>query len=110
MGRFRVFGSGTNFGVFRRREPTQSREPNPHRLHSVCDSNSLPGAIVHGVLVGGAGHRHVPSDGPLVDVVEPLAGVGLRRGVKQPPGLEFVGLEEAAGLRNDERRASGPSR
>src|SRR2546422_3752870 len=68
---------------------------------------SLPGAVIDGVLVGGAGHRHVPLDRPVVGVVEPLARVGLRRGVQQAPGLELLGLQEAAGLADeivDERR------
>src|SRR5436853_176295 len=59
---------------------------------------SPPGAVVDGVLVGGAGHRHVPLDRPVVGVVEALASVGLRRGVQQAPGLQLVGLEKPSGL------------
>src|SRR2546422_7098031 len=47
---------------------------------STTERALLPGAVVDGVLVGGAGHRHVPLDRPVEGVVEPLASVGLRRG------------------------------
>src|SRR5258707_11026667 len=66
-----------------------------------------PGAVVDGVLVGGAGHRHVPLHGPVVGIVEALARVRLRRGMKQAPDLELVRLQEPAGLADevvDERR------
>src|SRR5258708_19920241 len=53
-----------------------------------------PGAVVDGVFVGGAGHRHVPLHGPVVGIVEALARVRLRRGVKQAPDLELVRLPE----------------
>src|SRR3989441_11023121 len=65
---------------------------------STTERALLPGAVVDGVLVGGAGHRHVPLDRPVIGVVEALASVGLRRGVKQAPGLQLVGLEEPSGL------------
>src|SRR6266446_9214983 len=58
----------------------------------------LPRPVIDGVLVGSAGHRHIPLDGPVIGVVEPLAGIGLRRGVEKAPRLELVGLQEAIGL------------
>src|SRR5690348_7314645 len=58
----------------------------------------FPRPIVDRVLVGRAWHRHVPFDGPVVRVVEPLARIGLRRSVQQPPRLQFVRLKQAAGL------------
>src|SRR6266705_1214127 len=61
----------------------------------------LPGAVVDGVLVGRAGHRHAPFDRPSVGVLPALARVGLRRGVQQAPGLELVGLEQPAGLADE---------
>src|SRR5437879_4403863 len=61
-------------------------------------SPRLPGAVVDRIFISSAGHRHVPLDRPAVSVVEPLASVGLRRGVQQAPGLQLVGLEEASGL------------
>src|SRR5258708_3954580 len=61
----------------------------------------LPRPVVHGVLISGARHRHVPLDRPVVGVVEPLAGIGLRRGMKQTPSLKLVRLQQAAGLRDE---------
>src|SRR5882672_8890067 len=61
----------------------------------------LPGAVVDRVFEGGARHRHVPFDGPIVGVVVALARVRLRRGVQQAPGLELLGLEQAAGLADE---------
>src|SRR5712691_3016332 len=52
-----------------------------------------PGAVVDGVVVGGAGHGHVPLHRPGVGVLEALAGVGLRSGVEQPPRGQLAGLE-----------------
>src|SRR5690348_9204400 len=59
---------------------------------------SGPGAIVDGVLVGRARHGHVPLHRPAVGVVPALARVGLRRAVQEAPGLQLLGLEQAAGL------------
>src|SRR2546422_4707527 len=61
----------------------------------------LPGAIVHRVLVGGGGHRHVPFHRPAIGVVPALARIGRRRAVQQAPGLELFGLEQAAGLADE---------
>src|SRR5919201_3344087 len=73
--------------------PSSSKNGDCHHL--------MPGAIVHRVLVGGARHGHVPLHGPPVGVVPTLARVGLRRSVKQAPGLKLFGLEEAAGLADE---------
>src|SRR3954471_11493753 len=59
---------------------------------------SAPGAVVDGVLVGGAGHGHVPFHRPAVGVVPALARIRRRRAVQQAPVLDFLRLENAAGL------------
>src|SRR5205085_4631039 len=70
------------------------RAPSPN-------SDLLPGAIVYRVVVGGARHGHVPLHRPAVGVVPALAGVGLRRAVQKPPGVELLGLEKPAGLAHE---------
>src|SRR5947199_4753514 len=59
---------------------------------------SGPRAVVDGVLVGGAGHGHVPLHRPAVRVVPALARVRRRRAVEEAPVLDFFRLEDAAGL------------
>src|SRR5438045_4981210 len=58
----------------------------------------LPSPVVDGVLVRRAGHGHVPLHRPAIGVVPALARIGRDRSVQEPPVLEFLGLEEAAGL------------
>src|SRR5258707_11080606 len=50
----------------------------------------LPGAVVDGVLVGGAGPRHVPLHGPVVGIVEALARVRVRGGGEEGADLALV--------------------
>ncbi len=89
----------------------QTEEPTSARLLEFLDTATrrieivllwsalLPRPVVDDGLIGGARHRHVPLDRPVVGVVEALARVGLRRGVQQAPGLELVRLQQPAGLR-----------
>src|SRR5689334_3410256 len=61
-------------------------------------SRLLPGPVVDRVLVRSAGHGHVPLHRPAVGIVPALTRVRRDRTVQQAPVLEFLGLEEAAGL------------
>ena len=81
----------------------------PNRARHACRSvgpdfalavsrSSLPGAVVDGILVGRSAHRHVPLDRPVIGVLETLARIRRHRGIEQAPGLQFVRLQEAAGL------------
>jgi hypothetical protein len=70
-------------------------------------ATTTPGAIIDRILIGGSRHHHVPLDRPVVGVVEPLEGVRLRRGVKEAPGRQLMGLQQAAGcaLRSSRARS-----
>src|SRR5882672_3007385 len=59
---------------------------------------SLPSAVVDRVLVGGARGNELPAQGPLISVLEALAGVGLRRRVEDAGEIQVLQLEQSAGL------------
>src|SRR5713101_4410959 len=56
--------------------------------------NLLPGAIVDRVLEGRPRLHQPPPQGPLVGVVEALAGIGLGRRVEDARNLEVFALEQ----------------
>src|SRR5438309_7411439 len=56
----------------------------------------LPGPVVHGALESGARLDQSPSQGPLVGVIEALAGVGLGRRIQKAGQLELLFVEQAA--------------
>src|SRR5258708_16210423 len=61
-------------------------------------SNLLPGAVVDRAFASRPGLDQSPSHGPLIGVIEALAGVGLRRGVQNARDLEALVIAEPAGF------------
>src|SRR4029077_10442175 len=61
-------------------------------------SNLLPGAVVARAFESRPGLDQSPPQGPLIGVIEALAGVGLRRGVQNAGDLEVPGIDEPAGF------------
>src|SRR6266513_6194945 len=58
----------------------------------------LPGPVVHGALESGARLDQSPPQGPLVGVVEALAGVGFGRSIQKAGQLELLFIEQPARL------------
>src|SRR5580704_2039525 len=56
----------------------------------------FPGAIVHCVLIGGAGFCQAPTERPLVGTVEAFASVGFGRRIQDARKLEVTGFEFAS--------------
>ena len=70
--------------VVRRRQQQRQRKRRRLSVNAVAKSNRvraarlLPGAVVHRVLVGGAGRHQAPAQRPVVGVVEAFPRIGRR--------------------------------
>src|SRR5262245_51562180 len=68
------------------------------RSMRATESALLPRPIVNRVLVGGAGGHQVPTQRPLVGMVEALARIRLGRGIEEARQLQIPGPQQAARL------------
>src|SRR5436190_7229893 len=66
------------------------------RINSGSVPESLPGAVIDRVLVGGAGRHEAPVARPLVGVLEALAGVGFGGRVEDAREPQVLHLQQAA--------------
>src|SRR5882724_6914874 len=98
------FGNAISCSILRsisRHRPKMQTAPTSRRRRHAHSGWLLPGAVVDGVLVGGAGRHQAPAQRPVVVVVEALARVGHRRCVENTRELEILQADQAAGLGDD---------